>query len=407
MRLESSDSTVLTSNKSSPCSVTSNSCFGEADSVVDKNESGIAGRLRKEIGAFWGSYQSLVRKHYLQLELADAAIHRLLFWLPHHDNSGNGPPWREVLYGLLSVNELGMYCSQKDHMENSYGFSLCTRNEPVIPATSWRIALNVIHCLMPSILEISVANFKGSSAAVQNQRQAQVRLRLEQVKFAIRLYLLYSFWKQSAEESSDKARTSSRAARSPGIMLDGGLYHPISDSIGMSEEELRSVQQWRSYSGRRTGLRISRQKAETPSSTSSQRVILAELLYILRPLWWAGAEARHATKRPATADTLRALSLDPQFHSWVTTLAMDLVSLGLLLGIRRTGNPFNKEEWNRRRLKLFLYLLRVPIWNRVTSPVLEGTTDVALRVPLLGRLVDSYLWDWVLYWKHPFVSEEG
>lgn len=406
MGLEASDSsTVLTSNRS-PCSVESSSCWGHEDAFgldedKDESSSGLTDRLQRELSSVWRAYQSLVRKHHLHMELADGTIHRLLFWLPHHDNSGDGPPWREVLYGLLSVNQLAMHCSQHEHMENSYGFSLSTRNEPCISATSWRIALNVLHCLMPSILEIAASRNRDSNTAISLHRhQGKIRLRLEQVKFLIRLYLLLSYWKQSKEESPSN--------KNAGIMLDGGLYHPRSNFMEMSEEELKSVQQRRGYQGRRTGLRISQGRDEAALNAtppSSLRVLLAELLYMLRPVWWAAAEARHDTAGPG--NRIASISSDPLFKSWLVTFGMDLLSLGLLSGLKRSGNPHSKEEWNRRRMKLFLYLLRAPIWNRVTSPTLEAASAMALRVPLLGRLVDSYLWDWVLYWKHPYVSEEG
>jgi hypothetical protein len=86
---------------------------------------------------------------------------------------------------------------------------------------------------------------------------------------------------------------------------------------------------------------------------------------------------------------------------------MDLISLGLLSKQGKNGNSHSKDEWNRRRMRLFVYLLRAPIWNRLTSPFLDQTTSVIQKVPLIGGLVHSYLWDWIFYWKHPLYSEEG
>jgi hypothetical protein len=412
LNLASSDATVMTSNKSTRT--------GTTRPLED-----FPGTL--SLPSVWRTYQSFVRKHHMKLELADGAIHRLLFWLPHHDNSGDGPPWREVMYGLLSVNQLAMHCSQQpSSMDNSYGFSVRTRSEPAIPATSIRIALNVIHCLMPSLLEL-VAARKGSDDDTTNnndttpgtannnnarsmRRQAQLRLRLEQLKCVLRLYLLYSYWNQVTQESSS-------SPSSPGIMLDGGMYQPMDDPLGMSEEEVQSDRRRRSYRGRRTGLLVSkdglsdnpsRSTIPAPQSQSSamRQVLLGELLYSLRPVWWAASEARHAAAAPHDHRS-PSLTSDPLFKSWIVTLGMELLSLGLLSGERRNGNPFSKEEWNRRRMKLLLYLLRAPVWNRVTSPTLERTCALARKVPVLGGLVDSYIWDWILYWKHPYVSEEG
>ena len=86
---------------------------------------------------------------------------------------------------------------------------------------------------------------------------------------------------------------------------------------------------------------------------------------------------------------------------------MDLASLRLLADQQRSGNPWAVEEWNRRKKRLLLYLLRTPAWTRLTGPVLEKSTGVLRKLPLLGQLIDVCLWDWVLYWKLPYVAEEG
>jgi hypothetical protein len=48
------------------------------------------------------------------------------------------------------------------------------------------------------------------------------------------------------------------------------------------------------------------------------------------------------------------------------------------------------------------------VWSTHTIPALEGVSVHLLRkIPVLGNLVETVLWDWVLYYQHPFVSEEG
>ena len=137
----------------------------------------------------------------------------MFFLLPHHDKDGNARAWREVIYGLLEVNQLAMSCRRKRRMENSYGFSLRTRQEPTVPATFLRLAQAIIQCLLPSILELVPTS---THPDVRIQRQARLRLRLEQLKFAIRMYLMCSYWYQISIESN--------GSTTPGIMLDGGLY---------------------------------------------------------------------------------------------------------------------------------------------------------------------------------------
>jgi Peroxisomal membrane protein (Pex16) len=356
--------------------------------------------------SLWDAYRSFVCEHHATMDLLDGALHRLLFWLPHHHHSDDASPWREVLYGLLSVNQLAMYCSQQNGNDNSYGFSLATQEAPTIAATSLRIGLHAMHSLMPSILE--VAGIVGdSSPTARRKRQALVRWRLEQIKVVVRMYLMFNYWRQMKQESSLNS-SQSEFLTQPGIMLAGGIYHPMADSVGMSAQEWQAVRKKCSYQGRRTGLKVSSDQSykcpSTATSASTQRVILGEILYVLRPHLWAGAEARHAC---ASQERVAQLSSDPLLKSWLTTFAMDLLSLRLLSQECRSGNQASKEEWHRRRMKLLLYLLRSPIWTHATFPVLERTSAFLQHLPLLGRVLDSYLWDWILYWRHPFVSEEG
>lgn len=394
--LSDSESTQMASNRSSTTCLhvpSSGPLNGDApDSMVSRQ-------------SLWDAYRSFVCKHHATMDLLDGALHRLLFWLPHHHHSDEVSPWREVLYGLLSVNQLAMYCSQQTNQNdnNSYGFSVATREEPTIAATSLRIGLHALHSLMPSILEVTgiVGN---TSPVVRRRRQALVRWRLEQMKVAVRMYLMFNYWRQMLRESSGNSELQTQ----PGIMLAGGIYHPMVDSVGISAQEMQAIQKKRNYQGRRTGMRISQDQSydcpKTTTTGSTQRVILGEILYSLRPLLWAGAEARHACL-PQESGT--PLSSDPLLKSWLLTFAMDLLSLQLLRQECRNGNQVSKEEWHRRRMKLMLYLLRSPIWTHATCPGLERTSACFQSIPLLGRVLDSYLWDWILYWRHPFVSEEG
>ena len=201
--------------------------------------------------------------------------------------------------------------------------------------------------------------------------------------------------------------------------MNGGLYQ-VGQPEGMDPNDLLNIQRRLDYSGRRTGLRIFKRSHTNRIShllssvdkltQSAGRIILGELLYCLRPLYWAAAEAANSE---ALGSSVRSTSSIAQktnsslLKSWWTALMMDLASLTLLIGHRRNGNPLSKEEWRRRRMKLFLYLLRSPIWSHLTSPVLNTTSSAIQKIPLVGSLIDAFLWDWILYWRHPYVSEEG
>jgi hypothetical protein len=368
------------------------------------------GLLSDRVQQVWQSYRSLVKQHRVKLELADDAVDRLLFWVPYHENK---QAWREVVYGLLSLNRLAMDCAtQESSIDNSHGTTLLLPKQPSIPATSLRIALTVTHCLMPSILEMVSSN---STVSSRRRQQTLARLYLERFKFLLRLVLMVSYWKDSLDQQK-------KGNNSPilmlGLVTDGGTYNIDQPTIrGLTLDQEQALHKRHAYVGRRTGLSVAiKSKFKSTTTTSPQQqsrssavqVVLAELLYILRPLYWASAEATHF---PAIDDddSRPSSSLSSSLlKAWLVTLGMDLTSLGLLVKTDQVQvNPATKAEWNRRRMKLFLYLLRSPIWSQLTAPTVGTCSSVLRHIPLVGGLADSYLWDWILYQKHPYVSEEG
>jgi hypothetical protein len=419
----------------------------------------------------WKSYRSLVQKHRTSFELADAMIDRLLFWAPHqhnNDDPNHHARWREVVYGLLSLHRLAMDCAcasqqqeeeddddDSPRLEHSFGTTTTTaaatiKNENGLPpqllnATSIRIALTVLNCITPSLLELVPSSqshkYKYDDASPPQQEQQQydallqrtrkqttLRVYLERLKFVLRLVLLGNYWKQSLllrdqqrrSQNGVTAATATAATTFPtiGLLQAGGLYHVEERRRGLSLREQEAITRRQEYTGRRTG-RVVVVRGNNTTTTSSwsgggggvwARTIAAELLFAIRPLYWASAEATHFqvvmnNNNNNNNNSSSSLSL---LKSWLLTLGMDLTSLGLIFHMRKDNNPLTREEWNRRRIKLFLYLLRSPIWNRLTHPSMEKLSLLVLRrIPLLGRLVEGYLWDWVAYWKHPFVSEQG
>lgn len=337
---------------------------------------------------WWQHYCRLAKTYRIPLGLADELLERLLFWMPHKEDSTR---WREVLFGILSLHRLGMHCSRQPNIENSFGTSVQSLEDPEIQATSIRISLSVIHCIMPSLLEIIP---EGPS---KSRRQTSLRFRLEQIKFTLRLFLLVSYWKQFLK--SEKYQQ-----LDIGILRGGGMFH-LDQAPGISLREANDLNRRISYTGRRTGLTL------TPNSPSKLphghkhkliHSIMGELLNILRPLYWASAEANHHSAMHDTSK--RSLAL---LKSWFTTLVMDITSLKLLMNQRFTRNKWAIEEWSRRKNRLLLYLLRAPVWSQLVSPALELSSTALQKLPILGRLIDVCLWDWVLYWKLPYVCEEG
>jgi hypothetical protein len=386
--LDSSDSTVLASNVPSrlraPLQGTSNNVVPEVISnLVEK---------------WWQSYRKLVRRHRVSLELLDEGICRLVFWMPHSEN-GSQSTWREIVFGLLSINRLSMHCSQLSVLENSYATTVQIEN-PNIPATSIRIALSVIHCLMPSLLGM----IQDDNSLALERKQTYLRFSLERLKFVLRICLLGSYWKQYVEQKgSDSIRSIPM-----GILLDGGMFYE-SQPQGLPEEEANNLERRRQYVGRRTGLQLAETiESTTPSSSSSSssssKTIVAELLYALRPLYWAYSEHQHHYAVDRENNGQPSLSL---LKAWLTTITMDVVSLRLLLSSQRNNSRWSQGELDRRRMKLFLYLLRSPVWSHMTSPILSKSSDTIRKIPLLGSFIDACIWDWILYHKQAYVSEEG
>jgi hypothetical protein len=329
----------------------------------------------------WKGYCSHVLKHQVTLQLGDDILTRLLFWTPHAShNEEHISRWREVLYGLLSLHRMAMDMALHHHT-NSYGTTVRPTESPHISATALRIALTVTHNLMPTVLQL---------ARSHPRHQAIARLWLERIKFVSRLVLLVSYWNQVRSEPCNVVG---------GLLQDGGMYRVIhgGEECIPSVSHPQARKHRRDYVGRRTGRRVAAGSAgEQPSHALWVRLIVGEALKLYRPLYWAQAE-----REEVDSSGPRRL-----WMAWIVTLAMDVTSLKCLSGAVSQDNAYSQAEWNRRRMKLFLYLLRSPAWDKTTEPSVLRTASLFRRVPLLGRFVETYLWEWLLYWKHPFVSEE-
>lgn len=377
--------------------------------------------------------------------------------------------WREIGYGILSLHRLSVDLALNDGnaiRQNHYGMSIRTKHAPTIAATTARICLTVIHSLMPSLVSLVVLRVK-SKGTINNYNcnfaASKARLVLEQAKFVLRMSLLVNYWRQQAKtDTNDASILYPNTSFDFGILLDGGLYHPdqLQESIGIPYHHAMALQRRRNYVGERTGWRANGSgNTNSNSNTTSiceqsiqrltnwswdnTKTAIAEILYVARPLLWAWLESRyHALPtRPNTHIMMREWSNSrmQSFHNstanqskkqrslwkgWLLCLLMDVLSMQLLergngkqpqnrsLQHRSTSpntmDPFRKAELKRRKLRLLLHLLRSPIWSQQTLPVLEGVSKhLFAKLPLVGNVLDTVLWDWVLYYQHPFVAEEG
>jgi Peroxisomal membrane protein (Pex16) len=414
---------------------------GHARHVVqeEEEEAPVITNTNQQGNVIWESYRSFVRQNRTSLELLDAGLSRILFWTPNGDKNG-GERHRQVFYGILSLHRLAMDAAlqqqqqqQQQQQEDDYGTTVRPNPADImdqgskfplgLSPTAMRMALTVLQSLLPSILELSS---QSSSQA------ARARLHIERAKFALRLALLGSYWKRlrDSQNGQRKLLVDARAAEyqpqqpspplSIGLLTEGGFFHATRPSVPTLQQEHWEWEK-RSYVGRRTGRKVTKRTMQggdslySPQQQQQQQqqqmpfahristalqnnnnlhvfsVMLGELLYAYRPLYWAATEATGQAS----------------YRSWALAIIMDLVSLQMCQRTTETHNAATRAELKRRKMRLLLYLLREPLWDNVTGPSSERVGDALDKVPLLGRLVSTYFRDWLWYMKHPYVSEEG
>jgi hypothetical protein len=403
-------------------------CQNEAQKILEK---------------LWNRYKGFALRNQGMLELSEDALSRILFWIPHSStneekNAGiyTGEMWREMMYGLLSLQRLAMELASGSDIKNSYCMTVQTLHAPKIAATSAGIMLTVVQSIMPTLLAIaqSTASRSGPQhAAIQTQqRKATFRLVVEQVKFALRMYLLVNYWKQKSQEEEIGGPMDSSLI---GIMVDGGMYRVYRppETLGMSWDQAKALKRRQEYIGTRTGMQLGSGNMQAcnagiDAGRKAKGIVVAELLNVARPLLWAWFESKYP---PASgAETTGPTSQHRRFfdlstwsesnqkllRAWIVCFGMDLISIRLLKSSTRGNNkassPYynnlaTEEELRNRKMRLFLYALRSPIWFEATAPLLDGFSRRILhRIPLVGSLTETFLLDWILYYQHPFVSEE-
>ena len=318
----------------------------------------------QERQSLWRLYRDFVRNHGVLLNLLEDTLNQLLFWTPQ--NSNEDDRWREVLYGLLSLHRMATDMAQQDEIPEFYGTTVEVEPKRV-SATSMRIAITVVHSILPTVLQLC-----------SREQRPRVRFLLEQVKFVLRLVLMGSYWYQLSSENK---------LESCGLVMSGGMM--MQNAVGVTVEQEQAWRQRQAYVGRRTGrMVVKATRSKYVQTKSVWPLIMGELLHIYRPLHWAGVE-RHNS---------------PSLVDWASILGMDVVSLLLLQ--RNRHSALSGQELRRRKFKMFLYLLRSPIFDKYTKPAASRAFSGVGKIPLVGSLLETYLWDWLLYWKHPFAAEE-
>jgi Peroxisomal membrane protein (Pex16) len=321
--------------------------------------------------------------------------------------------------------------------------------------------------------------------AVLHVRQVQVRRCMEWIRVLLRVTILLRYWKRlyqlyrnrqdgtttaTIASNCDKTTTTTNVAVLPGLLLHGGTLYRCSthhevqyDTTNENnhphrvltyEQERQRVQQnfllqqqqQRQMKGRSTyrnenvssssssSIRSSSSKSSTATTTRTLRhllrIVVGELLYIIRPLIQVESEHRRAVQQQHCTGigTTNQSNLYDALKSWIFCFGLDIVSLWCLqtktttkiqdtyqTGQQQQQSYYNNTpqrnmatvcEWKRRRIRLWLYLLRSPIWEKYTEGSIQRIADLVYYFPLLGGYMRNSIWDTIYYWKH-YRAEEG
>ena len=417
--------------------------------------------VRPRLNEWWRRYQQYVQTHQASLYFYDDTISRLLFLLfggrsIDASGSNNHTPLllHDILYGCLELHRILLQVaiatispSCFDHPPNLSHDALPNENEPIISTTHLRFGLDMLQSLYPLSQEIvrilctvrsSFFNRNSSNnnsheshilSASISYRQALVRRYIEWTRLVLRLTLFIRYWKRF--RLLWKRHYSPRPV--PGLMQPGGRWSCNSDDE--QEHQRRRMIERNQYVGKRTGRCIvatttnpidhhrtahatSNQSSESTTSWHFARIVVGELLYMCRPVVQVESEVRSFRSRDNRASSRL-------WNGWVTSLCMDIMSIICLntlqpnvehIYIRQPQshiqqqynnctNPATVYELQRRKMRLWMYLLRSPIWEIYTERMVQRCSDILYRLPLLGGFLREYMNDYIYYWKFYRVEE--
>jgi hypothetical protein len=428
--VDAGEAAAAATSISSPRLEDDEKCGGSCTSVVTATAAAATlNAAATSSSVLWDLYKDWARRHRAELWSADDIVSRLLFFFcPSHSNSSNSSSssWREIIWGLLELHRLALHRAtliddgpqQTGH--HWFGTTVEVKTTPslslgsiasYIPAIRCALTiLQTLHPIMERVVALSLSSSSGGNHRTTLMSLWNVRRLLERTRFLLRLTLLLQYWQALP------------AIVMPGLLRNGGgLAHNDDDPIITAEQEMARLQVV-NYVGKRSGKRLfdnngagaggggGVKRSIDDSTVLKWRIKVAELLYIFRPLLyteWQGG----SSSSPQSSN----VNMKP----WAVSLLMDLVSLWGLQSVgcrdynksgrrqRPNNNVASRREWERRRMRLLLYLLRSPVWDRYTEPLAQRVGSTLQKtVPLLGNLLQCYFWDWLYHWKE-YRLEEG
>lgn len=302
----------------------------------------------------WGSYRRRLERdpHAAALvSLTEDMLYRVAWVIPSQ--------YRQILWTALQLHHLALVQPEGSR-------SGTTMDAPGNQPTRIRVLLTLLQGVYPTVVESS-----------------RLRMWLERVRFVLRLSLLMQSW-----------RTCSPTANRWGLLQCGGLFM---GPLAVPQTLERAQHDRLAYVGARTGRRLLRPGEAVRTSTTvrsllvrNAKIMLSDLLYTFRPLFWATMEAKNGGA----------------WKNWVLSLGIDVSSLCLLdQSTQRSEESYAfRNECRRRKLRLLLYLLRGPV-GPITERNVDEMCDLVARFPLLGPIVSFYLQDWIYYWKECRMEE--
>jgi hypothetical protein len=254
-----------------------------------------------------------------------------------------------------------------------------------------------------------------------------------------------------------------------GILMNGGLYQTYRPMVGLGFGQAQAMKRRQDYVGRRTGWKLESSSSDCINNTaknpsynninnnkdrrnySNVMVIMAELLHTFRPLLWAWCEARYPMveveesqsqlpveqqgqpqqyhlqyhhqqrqqrriKSPPINQSILSPTSKRLLYAWWICLGLDIVSLRLLLQSSSSSssyrNPVTQEELRQRKMRLWLYALRSPVWDHIIKPIMvdqflsQRILQQRFIPSWLGNILEIFMMDWISYHRHPFIAEE-
>ncbi|KAI9472375.1 MAG: peroxisome membrane protein [Benjaminiella poitrasii] len=137
---------------------------------------------------------------------------------------------------------------------------------------------------------------------------------------------------------------------------------------------------------------------------------LSELLWIIRPLIYAYMVAKEQKYMTINADSDEMIEKEQEglisWKPWLASLCIDLISrLGRHME-SLVGGDLEKEESRRRDYLLLYYLLKGPIYLKLTRNLLEKFCDSTEHRPLIS-IITAAINDYRPFWEETYFYTSG